>query len=198
MVSKVDCPKEKELRFRRIRRLKRWMRPLPRRSNIHNYPVLKWFAATAYKRAYLWSFKGSSIKPALFWGMIVSLSPLVGIQMLVVFFLALIVRANLPLIVALQWISNPITMGPIYFTDYKIGCVVLELIGFSIKENKLLSRNYDWGNFRWEDLFVLLDTFPPMFVGGGVIGVFFGVLSVFCYNLMAKLYKSPQVPSNST
>ena len=62
------------------------MRPLPRRSNIHNYPVLKWFAETAYKRAYLWSFKGKAIKPALFWGMVISFSPLVGIQMLIVFF----------------------------------------------------------------------------------------------------------------
>lgn len=196
-MSTKNNSKEKELRFKRIRRLKRWMRPLPRRSNIHKYPVLKWFASTAYKRSYLWSFKGNSIKPALFWGMIVSFSPLVGIQMLVVFFLALLLRANLPLIVALQWISNPLTMGPIYFSDYKIGCIVLELIGFHVEENLLLSRNYDWGDFRFEDLLALLDTFPPMFIGGGIIGVFFGVLSVFSYNLMAKLYKSPQVDSNS-
>ena len=129
MTTDQNCPKERELRFKRIRRLKRWMRPLPRRSNIHKYPVLKWFASTAYKRSYLWSFKGNSIKPAVFWGLIVSFSPLVGIQMLVVFFLALFLRANLPLIVALQWISNPLTMGPIYFADYKIGCFFFNYLG---------------------------------------------------------------------
>ena len=37
--------------------------------------------------------------------------PIVGLQMLVVFFLAMIVRANLPIIIALQWISNPFSMG---------------------------------------------------------------------------------------
>jgi len=190
-MSSVDCSKEKELRFKRIRRLKRWMRPLPRRSNIHKYPVLKWFSDSAYKRSYLWSFKGSSIRPALFWGMIISLSPLVGIQMLVAFFFALNVRANLPLIIAMQWISNPFTMGPIYFADYKIGRVLLELAGFNSPRNKILSKDYDWGGFKLKDLLELLDTFPPMFVGGAVLGVFFGVILVFIYNLLAKLYKNP-------
>ena len=183
--------KEKELHFKRIRRLKRFMRPLPRRSNIHKYPVLKWFSDSAYKRSYLWSFKGSSMRPALFWGMIISLSPLVGIQMLVAFFVALYVRANLPLIVALQWISNPFTMGPIYFADYKIGRVLLELTGFKTDRNKILNKDYDWNNFQFKDLLELLDTFPPMFVGGAVLGVFFGVILVFIYNFLAKLYKKP-------
>ena len=191
-MNSSECSAEKEIRFKRIRRLKRWMRPLPRRSNIHNYPVLKWFSETAYKKSYLWSFRGSAIKPALFWGMIIAFSPLVGIQMLIVFFLALLVRANLPIIVALQWISNPFTMGPIYFADYKIGRVLFELAGMKSKKNPLLSSDYDWSQFRFKDLLALLDTFPPMLVGGAVIGVFFGVISVFFYNVLAKFYQRPQ------
>jgi len=194
-MNQTECPKEKELRFKRIRRLKRWMRPLPRRSNIHKYPVLKWFSATAYKRSYLWSFKGDAIKPALFWGMVVSFSPLVGFQMLIVFFLALLLRANLPLIVALQWISNPFTMGPIYFADYKIGRILLELTGYKSKKNPLLSPDYDWAHFKFKDLLKLLDTFPPMFLGGAVLGVFFGVVSVFLYKMLAKSFQSPQINS---
>ena len=190
-------PSEKELRFKRIRRIKRWMRPLPRRSNIHKYPILKWFSKTAYERSYLWSFKGSAMKPALFWGLIVSFSPLVGLQMLIVFFIALIVRANLPVIVALQWISNPFTMGPIYYADYQIGQTLLTLAGVQGEENPLLSPEYDWANFEMKDVLALLDTFPPMFLGGAVIGVFFGVVSLFLYNVLAKIYKSPQIKSKS-
>ena len=194
-MNQAECPQEKELRFKRIRRLKRWMRPLPRRSNVHKYPVLKWFSDTAYKRSYLWSFKGDAIKPALFWGMVVSFSPLVGFQMLIVFFLALLVRANLPLIVALQWISNPFTMGPIYFADYKIGRILLDLAGYKVKKNPLLSPDYDWAHFKFKDLLELLDTFPPMFLGGSVLGVFFGVVSVFFYKMLAKSFQSPQINS---
>lgn len=191
-----ECPSEKTLRFKRIRRIKRWMRPLPRRSNIHKYPVLKWFSKTAYNKSYLWSFKGSEIKPALFWGMIVSFSPLVGLQMLIVFFIALFMRANLPVIVALQWISNPLTMGPIYFADYKIGQILLELFGLKVKKKPFFSPEYDWENFKMKEILKLLDTFPPMLVGGAVIGVFFGVASIFLYNVLAKIYERPQGNKN--
>jgi uncharacterized protein (DUF2062 family) len=102
--------------------------------------------------------------------------PIVGLQMLVVFFLALLVRANLPVIIALQWISNPFSMGPIYFADYQIGMIFLRLFGLDYERNKLLSADYNWSDFSWADLKDLLDTFPPMFVGGSVIGISLGVV----------------------
>lgn len=182
---------EKEAKFKRIRRLKKWMRPLPRRSNVHRYPVLKWFSKIAYDRSFLWSFKGSAITSALFWGMWIALLPIVGVQMLVAFFVALGVRANLPLIVALQWISNPFTVPAIYFADYEIGLTLLDLLTIDYPRNPLLTAEYDWSNFEISSLGTLLDTFPPMFIGGTVLGICFGVLSVFLYKAMAKLYKSP-------
>lgn len=178
-----------EIRFKRIRRLKKWMRPLPRRSNIHRYPILKWFSTTAYNRSYLWSFRGKNIMPALFWGVWIAMLPIVGIQMLVVFVLALIVRANLPVIIALQWISNPLSMGPIYFADYQIGMVFFKLLGINYEANKILSPDYDWGDFSFSDLQALLDTFPPMLVGGSIIGISLGVVSVFLYKVVSKTYK---------
>jgi uncharacterized protein (DUF2062 family) len=187
----MDDQSEKDARFRRIRRLKKWMRPLPRRSNIHRYPVLKWFAKTAYDRSYLWSFKGNAMVQALFWGIWIAMLPIVGIQMIVVFLLALIVRANLPLIVALQWISNPLTMAPIYFADYEIGLLILELFGVDYGRNKLLTAEFDWSGMEFADLWELVDTFPPMMAGGSVVGISLGVLAVFLYKAMAKLYKSP-------
>ena len=185
-----ECPVIKEARFKRIRRLKKFLRPLPRRSNIHRYPILKWFADTAYKKSFLWSFKGSPVQSALFWGIWISMLPIVGIQMIVVFFVSLVVRANLPLIVALQWISNPFTMGPIYFADYKIGMILLKLIGVDYPKNRLLSPNFDWADFSYKELIRLLDTFPPMFLGGSVLGIFLGVLSVFLYKIFSKFYKN--------
>ena len=180
----------KETKYRRIRRLKKIMRPLPRRSNIHRYPVLKWFSQTAYENSYLWSFRSRQVVPALFLGMWVSMLPIVSIQMLVVFVIALWVRANLPIIIALQWISNPFTMGPIYFADYKIGMEIFRLLGIPYERNKLLHPDYDWAEFNYGDLLALLDTFPPMMVGGSVIGIFLGVLSVFLYKVSCRLYKS--------
>ncbi len=188
-VGPVECPVVRDARFKRIRRLKRFLRPLPRRSNVHRYPVLKWFSETAYRRSYLWSFKGREIKSALFFGIWISMLPIVGIQMVVVFFLALLVRANLPIIVALQWISNPLTMGPIYFADYKIGMNLIELLGIDYPRNKLLSQNYDWTHFSYKELIRLIDTFPPMFAGGSLLGISLGVLAVFLYKILSRFYK---------
>ena len=185
-------------RFERIRRLKKWMRPLPRRSNVHRYPVLKWFSNTAYERSYLWSFRGKTVIPALFWGMWIAMLPIVGLQMLVVFFLAILLRANLPVIVALQWISNPLTMGPIYFADYQIGMTFLHLVGIDYERNKLLKRSYDWSDFSYSDLLALVDTFAPMMIGGSIIGIFLGVVAVFLYKLSANLYKSVDEPSSDS
>ena len=133
--------------------------------------------------------------PALFWGIWIAMLPIVGIQMAVAFFVALIVRANLPLIVALQWISNPFTVAPIYFADYEIGLLILELFGIDYARNKLLTADFDWSGLTISELIKtflkLIDTFPPMFVGGSVVGISLGVLAVFLYKAIAKLYKSP-------
>ena len=190
MSSNKSNTKVSNPRFERIRRLKKWMRPLPRRSNVHRYPILKWFSNTAYERSYLWSFRGKTVIPALFWGLWIAMLPIVGLQMLVVFFLAILLRTNLPVIVALQWISNPLTMGPIYFADYQIGMAFLHLVGVDYERNKLLKRTYDWSDFSYSDLWALVDTFPPMMIGGSIIGIFLGVVAVFLYKFSTNLYNS--------
>lgn len=180
-----------EDRRRRIRRLKKWMRPLPRRSNVHRYPVLKWFSGMARRRAFLWSFRSREMVTALFLGLIVAFMPLVGIQMLIVFFIALWFRANLPVIVAVQWVSNPFTMGPIYYADYQIGLAMMELFSIAPEPNPLLQPDYDWAHFELGDLGALLDTFPPMMLGGLALGSFIGLVVSVAYKWLAKWSKGP-------
>ena len=187
---------DRNTRYNRIRRLKRWMRPLPRRSNIHKYTDMKWFSKTAYERSYLWSFRGKMIIPALFWGVWVAMLPIVGIQMIVVFFVALLLRTNLPVIIALQWISNPFTMGPIYYADYQIGLIFFKLVGIEYKSNVMLSPHFNWNDFSFSDLINLLDAFPPMLMGGSIIGISLGVVSVFLYKVLSRTYKIKDDGSN--
>jgi len=178
-------------RRRRVRLVKKWLKHLPRRSNVHRYPVLKWFGDSAKKRAYLWSFRSREMIPAIFLGMLVSLMPLVGVQMLVVTLLAVfLVRANLAVLVGLQWISNPLTMGPIYYADYQIGMAMLELFHLGPEVNPILRPDYDWSAFRWSHLADLVDTFPPMMIGGLVLGSFGGLIAVIAYKFLAKRSKA--------
>ena len=65
-----------ESRYRRIRLVKKLMRPMPRKSNLHRYPILKYFAATARKRSYLWEFRRRNVVAALWIGWLVALVPI--------------------------------------------------------------------------------------------------------------------------
>jgi uncharacterized protein (DUF2062 family) len=110
-----------------VRRTKYLLRYMPRRSNINRYPVLKWFANHARKRDYLWSFRTSAVTPAFYIGWIVTLLPLVG-QSIIGFFLALIFRANLMIVVALQFVSTPVTAVPIWAANYIVGDALIRIV----------------------------------------------------------------------
>jgi uncharacterized protein (DUF2062 family) len=118
----------RELLARR-RRLRKLLRPLPRRANVRRYPVIKWFAQQAASRPYLWSFRRENVLPALYVGGVVSLLPLYGVQLLAAMGVAILFRANLTLTVALQFITNPFTIVPIYgFTGW-VGSRLMQTLG---------------------------------------------------------------------
>ena len=115
--------------LRRRRWLRRLLRPLPRRANVHRYPVIKWFGDRAKRFPFLWSFKRANVIPALYGGMVLSLLPLYGFQLLLAFGLALLLRANLTITVALQFITNPLTIVPIYGATTLLGVELMEWAG---------------------------------------------------------------------
>lgn len=180
----------RETRSRRIRRVKRWLRPLPRRSNIHRYPILWRFAEGARKRIYLWSFRADNAVPALYAGFIIALMPLYGIQIPIALCLALILRANLPILVGLQMLSNPLTIPPFWLAAYQVGSSVLSIVGvktapMGISDVKAIFHNFTSGAWS-SNIEPLLAAFSIMCLGGIVMGIFFGLLSSFAYRIAAR------------
>ena len=179
-----------ETKWRRIRRVKKWLRPLPRRATIHRYPILKFFAESARKRIYLWSFRVENAVPAIYAGCILSLMPLFGLQIVGAFLLALWLRANLPILVGLQFVSNPITVFPILFTTYRIGRNTLALFGVEVDrlnrtELRLLLDNFihgAWGE-KFNQLFIV---FSVTSLGALILGSFFGLLGSIFYRIVAN------------
>ena len=56
----------------------------------------------------------------LFWAMIP-----IPLQMVTAAFTAILVRVNLPISVALVWLTNPLTMPPIFYFNYLVGTWIL-------------------------------------------------------------------------
>ncbi len=117
--------------LRRKRWLRRLLRPLPRRANVRRYPVIKWFAERAGRLPFLWSFKRSSVVPALYFGSVLSFLPLYGVQFALAFAAALLLRANVTVMFGLQLITNPLTVGPIYYLTYKLGMWLMATTGMT-------------------------------------------------------------------
>lgn len=194
----------KRKHFSRIRRMKRLLRFLPRRNNIHTYPVLRWFASTARKTPYLWSFKVPEVVRALYAGCILTFMPFLGVQSVLALAAALIFRANLPVLVGLQFLSVPLTVPIIYYFDFQIGNFLLSVFGSETalheasqvaREAGLMARGaYDYA---------------AICLGGLIIGYFAGLISSLIYRIAAirasrtfarirQLQKDKPKPTEST
>ncbi|MDQ8194708.1 DUF2062 domain-containing protein [Coraliomargarita sp. SDUM461004] len=177
-------------KWRRIRRVKKWLRPLPRRANIHRYPILKFFSEAARKRIYIWSFRVENAVPAIYAGSILTLMPIYGIQVPLAFLLALVLRANLPILVGLQVVSNPLTVLPIWYAAYQIGRIFLGFVGIQVdplnhQEVRLLLDNFihgAWGN-KFDNIAMV---FGVTNLGALVMGTFFGLIGSVIYRIVAN------------
>lgn len=203
--------KHKHEYFRRIRRAKRWLRPLPRRATIHRYPVLGWFAETARKRSYLWSFRREDVVPAIYIGCILSMLPIYGIQVPLAFLLAMVFRSNLMVMVATQFITNPLTAGPLYLAACFVGLQVFSVFGVQIPGESV----YDFATLitaHLKDAFLSIVSskhagasmeslseqtgmtlpaivwlgFKATFVGGAILGYFIGFFLSLIYQFTAR------------
>ena len=72
----------------------------------------------------LWHVNRRSVSTAVFIGLFCAFLP-VPSQMLLAALAAIWIKANLPISVLLVWVSNPLTMGPMFYFAYKLGAWLL-------------------------------------------------------------------------
>lgn len=121
---------EKAHRHGRRRRAKRLLRFVPRRAMLHKYPFIGRFAEFARKRSFLWSFKSEHMRPAFYAGSILSLLPVIGVQLPLALMLSLLLRGNFMVAGGLQFITNPFTVAPIYYATHQVGAKLIAVSGF--------------------------------------------------------------------
>lgn len=161
--------REHRLRLARVRRL---LRRLPRRASVGRWPVLGRFADAARARPWLWSFKIAHVAPALYIGAVCGLLPMPG-QVPLGFALALLLRANLPVVVALCFASNPLTMVPLFTACYVTGHWILDLVvpgekAFRLAEGLAAMAQGEFGG-AW-------DILAAAWVGALVVGLAAGAV----------------------
>lgn len=104
----------------------------------------------------LWHLNRRSVANATFIGLFCAMLP-IPLHMIPAAMLAIAFRANLPLSVALVWVTNPLTIIPAAWAAYRLGAALL-----GVNTNWSIS---DIGP-EW-----LMANFPPLAVGALLIGL---------------------------
>ena len=96
--------------------IKRYM---PDRHAIANHRHLSWLGDHLHDPN-LWHLNRRSVAGAVAVGLFMAFVP-VPFQMVLSAAAAIVLRVNLPIAVALVWITNPVTMPPMFYFTYKVG-----------------------------------------------------------------------------
>lgn len=121
----------------------------------------------------LWHLNRHSASGAFGIGLFFAFWP-VPFQMWLSAFAAIPLRVNLPLSIATVWLTNPLTMPPIFYGAYKVGAWVL---GTDVGEFEF--------QLSWEWLIGSVNTIGPAFLLGCMIcSVVFGSLGYATMNFL--------------
>lgn len=97
---------------------------LPSAESIKQHKNLQ-FLGDKLHQSNLWHLNRHSVALAFAVGLFCAWIPTPG-QMAIAASAALYFRANLPISVALVWLTNPITMPPLFYFAYRVGLVFLD------------------------------------------------------------------------
>ncbi len=139
-------------------------RYLPDPTEVRKHPALRPLGVLL-NNPEIWHLHRRSVAGATFIGLFCAFLP-IPFQMLVAGVLAVASRCNLPIAVALVWITNPLTMAPMFYFAYRLGAWMLNMQ----LEVQAIELSFDW-------LLDNLDTIGyPLLFGSLLCGFIGGIM----------------------
>lgn len=152
-------------------------RVVPGIREIHGRESLRRIFGRTLFSADLWHLNRNSVAWAASNGLFMAWVP-IPFQMVLAAGVSLVVRCNLPVSVAMAWISNPITVAPMFFVAYKVGAWMLGVAPVDVRFEPSL---------RW-----LLDelgaVWRPFLLGCFVMGLGSAVVGQVAVRLFWRVY----------
>lgn len=153
--------------------IRRWM---PDPELIRSHKHLRCLG-TLLDRSCLWRLNRHAVALAFMVGLFAAFIP-VPFQMLIAAVLAVLIQANLPIAVALVWVTNPLTMPVLFFLAYRLGAWMLGLP----------PQDFDF-HISWQWLIHgLAATWKPFLLGCLVSGSALAVAGYFGMQLLWRGY----------
>jgi uncharacterized protein len=141
--------------------LRRWI-PTPDKDKDYKYLG---FLAPMLRDPNLFHLNRHSVSVAFFAGIFCAFLPVPG-QSVFAILMALLFRCNMPISVALIWISNPLTMAPFIFITFELGRWLLN------SPPMVFNLELSWQWFQTQGQTII----APLLVGSLVCGLVFGAL----------------------
>jgi len=118
-----------------------------------------------------------SVSMAFFVGLFFAFVPL-PTQMVMAAAVAILVRCNLPISVGLVWLTNPITMPPIFYFAYKVGAFILG----TPERHFTFQLSWEWLGTE------LVAIWKPFLLGCTISGLVSGALGYALVRLLWRLH----------
>jgi uncharacterized protein len=154
------------------RLFKRWM---PENGALREHRHLRIFGNLLVDPN-LWHLNRRSASGSFAVGLFCAMLP-IPMQMVVAAALAIVFRVNLPISVALVWITNPLTMPPIFYFNYRVGAWLLDqpLIG-------RFELSVEWITQE------LATIWQPLLVGSVAVGIAAAIAGYCLIRLLWRLH----------
>ena len=102
-------------------------------------------------------------------GLLIAFIPM-PMQMAAVLLFMPFFRFNVPIALAMCWITNPFTMAPMYFVEYHFGAFLLGM------EAKPVELTVEWFSENLDAIFI------PLYTGAVIFSLFFSSLGYWAVN----------------
>ncbi|MDG2274104.1 MAG: DUF2062 domain-containing protein [Halioglobus sp.] len=145
---------------------------VPSLATIRKIKALKFLGNWIYA-SNLWHINRYSAAMAFFVGLFVAFMPIPG-QTVVAAGLAVLLGCNLPLSVGLVFITNPVTIAPLFFMAYQIGALVIDV--------PIQNVEFELSIFWLTNSLVAI--WRPFLLGCLICGLFCGCLGYFIISLL--------------
>ena len=151
---------------------------LPKVSDLTTkYKILGVFGSTLLHQD-LWKLRRHPFSVGVAVGLFWCLIP-IPFQMVMAALFSLLLRSNLPISLLLCWITNPITMAPIFYFNYRAGVIMLESSALQYKE---IAAADNISQF----LAIIGNLWQPLYFGSFVLATSFAICG---YMLSSSLWK---------
>lgn len=125
----------------------------------------------------LWHLNRRSVSGAFFVGLFWAFMPF-PMQMVSSSATAILVRVNLPISFALVWVTNPLTIPPVFYMNYRVGAWLLQCNRFTGDFEPSLQWLTDQIDNIWE----------PLLLGSLLCGALAGLIGYVSIRLLWRLH----------